>query len=272
MTEVIVNTKVLKVYPSFIWGYCKCGCGRELKNIIASDKYTPYLQFYLSGHATKKNYNYPCIKCKENPIKYNELCSKCYSKQRNLKLHLESPMIDCACGCGQQLHSISISGNEQHFIIGHWAVGERSPSYNNGRSNNREYGLIRDFNHPNCNKVGYVPLHVYNFTVREGKLFCCMLKWGVVHHVIHKKKGGSDDLSNLQGMTRKQHGQVHNPKQDPKERNERCIYPDCKNPTETALDQHGSPHWFHWEDGYICSRCYLKIWNRKQKLLKKKLL
>jgi hypothetical protein len=186
MTEIIESHKVLKVYPSFILGKCRCGCNEDI------------------------------------PIR---------STGRTLAKYKD----------------------------GHNFIGKNNPGFNNGKSNNREYGLIRDFNHPNCDSIGYVREHVYNFTVRDGKLFCCMLKHGVVHHLDGNKK--NNDLSNLQGLTQRQHGQIHNPKQDHGDKI--CIYPGCKNPTETSLDQHGSPHWYHWEDGFICSRCYKK-WHRKK--------
>ena len=105
--------------------------------------------------------------------------------------------------------------------------------------------------------------------MRDGKLFCCMLKWGVVHHIIPKKQDGSDELDNLQGLTQKQHGKHHNPIQDHSDK--RCIYPNCKHPSETILDKNGSPHWYNWNGGFICLRCYQKDWAKKKRQ-KEKLL
>ena len=171
-----------------------------------------------------------------------------------LKVYPSFILGKCNCGCNEDIPIRSTGRTLAKCKKGHNFVGKNNPGFNNGVSNNREYGLIRDFNHPNCNKVGYVPLHVYNFTVRNGKLFCCMLKWGVVHHIIPKNQGGSDELENLQGLTQKQHGKHHWPKKDHSQT--RCIYPDCKTPEKTLMDPNGSPHWYNWNGGFICHRCF----------------
>ena len=188
MTELIGSPKVLKVYPSFILGKCRCGCNEDVP--IRS---TGGILFrYKIGHV-----------------------------RRN-----KDGIIVCAI-----------------------------------------YNLVRDRNHPNGDHDGYLGQHVYNFTVRDGQLFCCMLKWGHVHHKDGNKK--NNDLCNLEGMTASQHTKHHNPVQD--HSHKRCIHPDCKTPWETTYSK-GSPNWYNWTDGLICHKCYVKEWHKKQKLLKKKLL
>jgi hypothetical protein len=190
--------------------------------------------------------------------------------QENIKILKIFPSFilgKCRCGCNEDIPIKSTTRFLGKYKKGHNFEGKNNPGFNNGKSNNREYGLIRDFNHPNCNKIGYLPEHVYNFTVRDGKLFCCMLSWGRVHHKDENKK--NNDLSNLEGMTWTQHGKHHNPIQD--HSHKRCIYPNCKHPSVTVLDSNGSPHWYNWNGGNICLRCYQKDWAKKKRQ-KKKLL
>jgi hypothetical protein len=55
MTEIIGSSKVLKVYPSFILGFCKCGCGGEFP---LRSKSRGELRTYIVGHNGKMENNY----------------------------------------------------------------------------------------------------------------------------------------------------------------------------------------------------------------------
>lgn len=155
----------------------------------------------------------------------------------------------CRCGCNEDIPIRSTGRTLAKYKDGHNFIGKNNPGWNNRVSNNREYYIDYDPDHVHANDKGFVRRNIRVFT---NYYKCCMLPWGRVHHKDGNKK--NDDISNLEGMTWRQHGQHHNPRQD--HSHKRCIYPNCKNPTETSLDQHGSPHWYHWEGGYICSRCY----------------
>jgi hypothetical protein len=47
MTEVIESSKILKVFPSFILGKCRCGCNEDIIPLRRNDG---YLQRYKHGH------------------------------------------------------------------------------------------------------------------------------------------------------------------------------------------------------------------------------
>jgi hypothetical protein len=192
MTEIIESHKVLKVFPSFILGKCRCGCNEDI------------------------------------PIR---------STGRTLA----------------------------KYKFGHNFVGKNNPSFNNGVSNNREYIIVYDPDHVHADSKGFVRRNIKVFTDHH---LCCLLPWSRIHHKDGNKK--NDDISNLEGMTWRQHGQHHNPQQD--HSHKRCKDPDCKTPNITRLDKNGSPMWYGSnEDGWLCRKCYNKHWMRK-KVNKLKLL
>ena len=54
MTEIIEDKKILKVYPSFILGICKCGC----KESIDLRDSNGWLRYYKLGHTSRMENNY----------------------------------------------------------------------------------------------------------------------------------------------------------------------------------------------------------------------
>lgn len=50
------NINILKVFPSFILGYCRCGCGNPLDSLRTKNR-PHYLKFYLQYHNRKPKTN-----------------------------------------------------------------------------------------------------------------------------------------------------------------------------------------------------------------------
>jgi len=193
MTE---ERRVIKVYESFVLGFCKCRCGTEIPLRTSNS-----LKTYVIGH-----------------------------------------------------HNRGRTGNK------HPNFGKRSYNYKGGFKKDG-YNYIVKPDHPNSNKRGEIAVHIYNFTVRNDVLFCCMLKWGVVHHKIPIKKGGSDELPNLKGTTRRLHPTEHI--EDKSGR--KCSNPECKDPYR-KLRKTKTENWYGDEKiGWLCNLCYMKKWRGLRK-------
>ncbi len=194
MTE---ERRVIRVYESFVLGFCKCRCGTEISIIVSRT-----LKTYVKGH-----------------------------------------------------HNRGRIGNK------HPMFGKKGHNNKGGFVSQDGYTYIYKLNHPNSKKDGYIGLHVYNFTVRNDKLFCCMLKWGIVHHKIPINKGGSNELPNLKGTTRRLHPKEHI--EDKSGR--RCSNPSCKDPYR-KLRKTKTENWYGDEKiGWLCNVCYMKKWRDLRK-------
>lgn len=74
----------------------------------------------------------------------------------------------CQCGCGEpaplatQNNAASgyVKGQPFRFIRGHHTRGERSKTWNGGRTMSRGYVLVLVPDHPRCNRDGYVMEHL----------------------------------------------------------------------------------------------------------------
>ena len=140
--------------------------------------------------------------------------------------------------------------------------GEKNCNYKGGIYFDDGYWMLTGKgDHPNSQKSdGHIPRHVYNYTVREGVLFCCMLPWAIVHHKVPVDKGGSDDLENLEGMMRNRHIGYHQHLRPRPKRNKGdriCLL--CES-IDTYVDKNtGFEQWYEYKNGFICNKCYKKI-------------
>jgi len=156
----------------------------------------------------------------------------------------------CECGCGNptKIHR----GKPRRFLDHHYAktmIGKRAIGWKGGRRKDKEgyyFLFIPDYYRSDIN--GYVREHIYFY---EQYYNCCILPWGVVHHIIPVSKDYCNNMIyNLMGMTIKQHISLHK-KGVKKDRSEilNRICPICNN---------HSQQWRIYNDTKICEKCYQK--------------
>lgn len=168
------------------------------------------------------------------------------------------------CECNNKdcfIPIINTQGEFARFKHGHHAYnkkGETSSNWKGGRYKNNDYWLLRIPDYFSSYSDGYVLEHVYNYQEYHK---CCMLSWGVVHHIIPIKDGGSNLPWNLQGMMQYKHISIHH-KKDTSDR--RCSNPKCKSPTITYIRKSGWANWHRDDKGnWLCHNCYGRIIKRR---------
>lgn len=127
-------------------------------------------------------------------------------------------MKNCECGCGQELVSeYRHDGKPRRFIKNHdkkkhllkptdkkFTKGKDHWNFRNGRTFHKGYWYLKIHSHPNSDKRGYIPEHVFVYTEYYK---CCMLPWGIIHHINGKR--GDNRIDNLQGMFQSKHFSIH---------------------------------------------------------------
>ena len=242
---------------------CKCGCGGIL--ILKSKDYKT--RYFIKNH-DKKSLDRTYMKG-ENHLKWDESvrkgkdlsrfnCTKCFDRNW---------LIECACGCGGILTRCGKNKDlkPREFIFNHHMnldefkvdkKGEKGNNWSGGEYFHKKdgYWYVKKHDHPNAQKDGYIRKHIYIFTEHHK---CCMLKWGVVHHINEIKT--DNNLDNLQGMMKKQHGVYHHsgkPKPKKNHGNRICLL--CDSKTTLINKKEGHEIWYNYEGGFICMKCYKK--------------
>lgn len=164
----------------------------------------------------------------------------------------------CACGCNKPAKP----GNR--FINGHQnkgkkysqetlkkMSGEYHPNWKGGRrSNSKGYVLIKCEGYPRVDSQNYVREHIL---IYEQYHKCCMLKWGIVHHI--NEITNDNRIENLQGMTNGKHTKFHNTI-DMSDR--KCSQ--CESDKTEINKLNYRPHWKHSiiNGNLLCNICYTK--------------
>ncbi len=175
----------------------------------------------------------------------------------------------CECGCNEQIPIMNKLGKLARFKHGHNLKehhlankGSESNNWKGGRKKNENYWqlYIKDYYH--SNKQGYVYEHIYFY---EQYHKCCLLPWGVVHHIEPVTKDYCNNMPwNLQGMMHGQHSIYHNKGKEKignrkDHSNTVCLLCNSK---KTYLKYNKTPEWFHHKNRYICKKCYDKKYHK----------
>jgi hypothetical protein len=183
----------------------------------------------------------------------------------SIKKYFKNLYKRCECGyCDCLIPIINKRSNFARFKHNHHAKGKNKYNFKGVKKTKKGYMVVYKHDHPNASKAGYVYLHVYVFT----KFYkCCMLPWGIVHHINEKKLDNRISLNpkynNLQGMTRSQHSILHREGKIMVDMNDR-ICSNC-NSNETYINKKGRPVWFDFMEKFECSKCH-DIRRKKKKI------
>ena len=236
-----VETKVIKVYESFVLG--KCHCGRcnvdiEIRTVWG------FLKQFARGHSKEvKKY---CIECSREyrPLRKGR-CKNCYRKW----LVRKAPKRKCICDprCQVMIPNIRYDGKPNYYADGHNTRGEKHHNWKGGVQKDKEYLVEYDPYHPKATIHGTVRQHR---RVYERYYNCCLLPFTEIHHKNGNKK--DNRIENLQPVYNYQHTSIHHPKVDKSDR--RCSDPECPHPDKTSDDK-----WYNnGKNGYLCHNCYQK--------------
>jgi hypothetical protein len=124
----------------------------------------------------------------------------------------------CACGCKTVISEKRSDGRPKFYVYGHNRKNGHFPNqvygltraethgmWKGGRMIANGYVLVRCEEHPRAYYRGmYVLEHVL---VYERHHKCCMLRWGIVHHINENRS--DNRIENLQGMSRSKHISLH---------------------------------------------------------------
>lgn len=112
-------------------------------------------------------------------------------------------MKPCACGCGELIHSVTLSSNKpimfKHGHINRGKRAEQTTQWKGGECKNGRYLITYSPDHHFAVR-GYIPKHR---KVYEDYYNCVLLPWVVIHHIDGNKV--NNDISNLQPFSKSQH-------------------------------------------------------------------
>ena len=168
----------------------------------------------------------------------------------------------CQCGCGTLIPCLT-KNSISKYKIGHSNKnkrGENAPHWIGGRVKSGLYWYLKMPEDIHSKKDGYVAEHVYFYTQYHK---CCMLFWGVVHHIDPVREGYCNNMVwNLMGLTNRQHASMHkkgntygkNKKVDMSSR--RCSK--CGT-DKTYIKREKYSSWHRdGKGGFLCYLCYAK--------------
>ena len=171
----------------------------------------------------------------------------------------------CCCGCGKLINIVDKRGRPRRFLTGHGGKGkpflfalkgENHYNWKGGRKKHGNYWMLLLPDYFSVQKNGYVYEHVYNY---QEYYQCCILPWGVVHHIDPVRKGYCNNMVwNLIGMLRSKHITLHKKGSEGKKINMSGRFCKiCKGKTRFIS---GYEHWYgNKENGWMCHKCYKRI-------------
>ena len=189
-----------------------------------------------------------CSRCnRERKLHLNNMCQVCYNTWRALQRHLASPMILCACGCGELIHSLTRAGKPARYKLGHNANGRHNHKYKGGRTTSGKYIKLFRPHHKFAIAGKYVYEHRYEMELQLGRY----LKKGEVVH--HKNKNTHDNrIENLELF---ESSSKHNRERHFSDMSKRrCIT--CK--SKKTRIRKGRPSWSRHpvlKNEFECNRC-----------------
>ena len=164
----------------------------------------------------------------------------------------------CNCGCGKSINIRSVAKRRlQIYKHGHSQKGSKHWKWKQGRILDKDgYVLIKRPFHPYKNARDYVQLHrliieAY-YSIMYGEVIY-LFPLLVIHHIDGNKQNNS--LSNLEILTKRQHDSLT--KVDHSKYS--CIVCGSK---KTHIDKQKRPRWYKYNDGFRCSYCYAKWYNK----------
>ena len=191
-----------------------------------------------------------CSRCnRERKPHLKNMCQICYIAWRALQRHLASPMILCACGCGELIHSITRAGKPARYKLGHNANGRHNHKYNGGRANQGKYIKIFRPHHKFAIAGKYVYEHRYLMELQLGRY---LTKEEVVHHI--DGNGKNNDISNLELIANNVKHLKEKHTLDLSKR--RCIT--CGSKKTRILKRNGRPVWLKHptlKNEFECKQC-----------------
>lgn len=114
-------------------------------------------------------------------------------------------LIPCACNCNQLLLDKDDHYRKRDYIQGHNQTYDKNNNWNGGKIITSKGYVIKLFKkHHRANNKGYVLEHIL---VYEQYYKCCVLKWGVIHHI--NKIKTDNRIENLEGMIESKHLSLH---------------------------------------------------------------